>query len=351
MKFLNFFKKKESNILLNLASLSLSIIVTIIGIEIYLTTIEYPYQGCEEVNQTAELYLGEFNEQTGWSYKRQISYYEQNNKYQYHFDNKGIRVPEPLYKIDKKKPIILFIGGSVTFGEELSYQHTFPAKIGSLLEDEFEIVNLGVQGFGTAQSMLRLRSMINDIKPKHIVYTFNFDHINRDINYDRRLHIKCSEFAGTKPIFKIKDGGIYQTHFPQKYSITDRFRIPLFLSLSYQNYKEKSLTKSGKNQEITKAIIDDISTLANKHKAKDYYIYYDTTYDLSPDNANKHLSEYLFDSHKRQKVLNFTNWASDSQTTGTKYYTNEKDFMHPNASLSTKIAEQFVEKFKQNLAE
>lgn len=344
-------KKINKNNFIKFALLLFSILLSITLIEIYLTKINYPYQDCKVVNQSAEAYLGEFNSQTGWSYKRQISYYEQNDKYQYHFNDSGIRSKQVNYKVDWTKPRILFIGGSVTFGEELNYEDTFPALIGALLEDRFEVVNLGIQGFGTAQSMLRLKGFVEDFSPQYIVYTFIGDHINRDINYDRRLHVKCYRFSGTKPVFVVDKGKLKKIRKPQTYDKVDRFKTLLFLSMSYQNFQEQKLIKTGDSKIITKEIINEISKLAKENNAQDYYIYYDTTYNLSNNNWNDYLSAYMFGDSKEDRVLNFFNWASDSQFPGTKYYSNEDDDIHPNASLSAEIAKRFVDKFGGDFSE
>jgi hypothetical protein len=193
--------------------------------------------------------------------------------------------------------------------------------------------------------MLRLKNIIEEIEPQYVVYTFIPDHINRDINYDRRLHVKCFEFSGTKPIFTFKNNQLKQVKKPQKYDVIDRFKLPLFLSMNYQNFREKSLIKSKKAQYITKEIINEISNLSIKYNAKDYYIYYDNIHGVSSSSWNNYLSNYMFNDDKKDRVLNFTNWAEDSQPAGTKYYVNDYDDYHPNATLSAEIAKRFIDKF------
>ncbi|AKM81067.1 MAG: hypothetical protein UT13_C0001G0105 [Candidatus Pacebacteria bacterium GW2011_GWF2_38_9] len=336
--------KKYFNLLLIFVSLLFSLIL----FEFYLRIIKYPYQGCEEVQLASESWLGEFNKATGWSYKKSFSYYEDNGKFEYHFDKNGIRVESENYEINHDKKIIAFIGDSVTFGEELSFKDTFPAKIGELLGEEFEIVNLGVQGFGTSQSMIHLKNLISEIRPDFVVYTFIPDHINRDINYDRRIHVKCLDFNGTKPVFRIVDGQLKQIRKPKLYKTVDRFKLALFLDDIYQISKEREQIESGDAEKITKEIINQISELVRNNGAQDYYIYYDNVYDTSIYSYNDYLVKYIFDGDKEDKVFNFTNWAIDSQTKGKKYYVNDEDDYHPNASLSAEIAKGFFNKFKDH---
>ncbi|MBT3249525.1 MAG: hypothetical protein HN846_04955 [Candidatus Pacebacteria bacterium] len=338
-----FFNKKKT--LVNFVLVLVSILISLLVVEIYLIKINYPYQNCETVNQTSEFFLGEFNHKTGWSYQKSISFFDKDGKYEYYFDENGIRSSDENYQIDYQKPRILFVGGSVTFGEGLHYEDTFPAQINSLLEDRFEVINLGVQGFGSAQSMAYLKIMIEKIRPSYVIYTFIQDHINRDINYDRRLHVKCFEFSGTKPVFTLKNNKLEQVKKPQEYKSVDRFKILLFLSMSYQNFLEKILMKNEVAIDITKAIINEVSNLSNENNARDYYIYYDTLYEASPNSWNDYLSSRVFGGVEKGKVLNFTNWADDSKKTGLKYYISSDDDYHPNASLSAEIAKKFVDKF------
>lgn len=334
----NFFKYKIILIIF-------SIFISLFCLEIILRVINYPYQSCEEVYQASETWLGEFDEKTGWSYKKNFSFDQPDMKYNYFFDENGIRVKSKNYKINHDKKIIAFVGGSVTFGEGLPFEETFAYKVGDLLGNDFEVVNLGIQGFGTAQSYLHLKELIDVVKPDFVVYTFIPDHINRDVNYDRRIHVKCFEFNGTKPVFELQDGVLNFYRLPKRYNEVDKLKIVLFLDNVLQLNRENKLLDSDSARSLTKATINEMSSLINSDGAEDFYIYYDTIYDDSADSYNDFLFDYIFDDDKKERVLNFTNWATDSSVKGTKYFVNESDNYHPNAILSNKIAEFFVEKF------
>lgn len=327
-----------------------SFFLSLLSLEIFLRIIKYPYQSCSEIYDSAELSLGQFDALTGWSYKSSFSYFEPNGTFEYYFNEDGIRTSDPNAKFTTDKPKIIFIGGSVTFGEALNFEDTFPAKIGSLLKDKYQIINLGVQGFGSDQSLLRLEKYIEKYKPLYVVYTFIPDHINRNLNYDRRLHYACLRYAGTKPVFKVENGSLQYLKKPEKYENIDRFKVPLLLNLSYQNYFEKEMLESGEYMTIAQSIVDRMNEVSKKHGAEVYYIFYDTIYDTSFDNFNFILSENIFGGDESDHVLDFINWATDSSTKGTKYFVNKDDNYHPNASLSAEIAKRFVEKFGERLS-
>ncbi|MDH5533147.1 MAG: hypothetical protein OEX81_01830 [Candidatus Pacebacteria bacterium] len=326
--------------------LLLSTLIPFILIEFILKIVNYPYQGCKTITKSAEYELGKFDEITGWSYKNDLSYLSKRKDFSYYFNDKGIRVRAEKLSVDFNKPRIVFIGGSVTFGEELNYDQIFSSQINSLLDNKYEIVNLGVQGFGSVQSMLQLDKYIEYIKPDFVVYTFIPDHLRRDVNHDRRLHYKCFEYAGTKPVFSVLDGELKQLMYPQKYSYTDKIKLFLFINNSYHLFRENNLLTDGSGIEVTKKVIDQMNLLSDNVKAKQYFIFYDTVYDNSKDGWNDELYRNLFSNKYENKTLKFYNWAQDSELIGKKYFVNDNDDYHPNASLSAVLAEEFIKKFK-----
>jgi hypothetical protein len=328
----------------------ISVIFSVLAFELFLIFIKYPYQNCKEVYRASEYYFGQYDSLTGWSYRSNFSFIDPLGEYEYHFDEYGNRAPSANYKMDKTKPRIIFVGDSLTFGEGLNFKDTYPSRINELLNDKFEIINLGVQGFGSAQSMLRLKEIINEVKPEFVVYTFIPDHINRDNNYDRRLHVDCFSFAGTKPVFNLENNDLKQIYYPKQYEEVDRIKLSLLFSNVFQVNFEKKMKNTGKDVAVTKEIVKELKQISQAAGAKNYFIYYDTTYNLSTDNYNYYLLQNIFNEEEGSKVLDFTNWATDSVGKGKKYYINDDDDYHPNSSISSEIANKFVEKFGEELS-
>lgn len=346
--FFRSFSKKVSNHTTELLISFIIFLVSLIGLEIVLVKINYPHQGCKVVITTAEKRLGQFDPKTGWSYQSNFSFYSFQDDYEYHFNSDGIRIAQPQKDIDFSKPRIVFIGGSVTFGEQLNYEDTFINQIKELLDNKYEVVNLGVQAYGTAQAMLALERHLEALEPTYVVYLFIPDHIQRNINHDRRLRTQCLSFDGTKPVYKLdSQNNLKLDKKPQPYQTYDSFKIPLLIKSSYQRYREELMNRNGQAIEITEKLVDRIAYLSRSAGAQDLYIYYDSVYDPSPNNHHHFLKKAIF-SDKEDMVLDFTNWAPDSEEPGTKYYVDETDDSHPNASLSARLAEEFVEKFKLN---
>jgi hypothetical protein len=146
-----------------------------------------------------------FDPELGWSYIPNKSSLHKacNITKPVHFDENGIRVPYPGFQFDKSKPSVLFIGGSFTMGHGLSYEESFVGKFDSFEEVPYQVVNLGVQGYGSDQALLALKRYLPKFNTKVVVYTFIEDHIYRNGNYDRRMLIPAARFLGTKPQFAL----------------------------------------------------------------------------------------------------------------------------------------------------
>lgn len=107
-------------------------------------------------------------------------------------DKDGIRIPSDGFQLDPSKPSILFVGCSFTMGHALFYEETVAGRIAALPQFPLQVVNLGVQGYGTDQTLLALKKYISRFNTTMVVYTFLDGHIRRNIR---------SEY---KPFFKLQ---------------------------------------------------------------------------------------------------------------------------------------------------
>lgn len=208
-----------------------------------------------------------FDPELGWSYmphKSALVNTEHTPKPAY-FDTDGIRVPSPDFEFDYTKPSILFIGGSFTMGQDLTYEESFVGKFEALEELPYQVVNLGVQGFGSDQALLALKKFLPKFNTKIVVYTFIEDHILRNGVNDRRLLIPAARFLGTKPQFTLdSDKDLYLSHKPLLYEdyvdsfLFDFLKIRIAKILGYfPPFPE----------ELTKAIIKEMKEYSNEHGA------------------------------------------------------------------------------------
>jgi len=170
----------------------------------------------------AEESYARFDEELGWSYlpKKSLNYRfgYQKQPIAMHFNKDSIRIPEANFEFDPTKPSVLFVGGSFTMGHGLFFEETFVGQFSKLEKMLLQVVNLGVQGYGTDQALLKLKKSIQKFDTKLVVYTFIHEHVERNGNYDRRMLHPDMRFVGTKPLFKMnKKGKLYLAKKPVVY--------------------------------------------------------------------------------------------------------------------------------------
>jgi hypothetical protein len=314
-----------------------SVVFSLIVVELGLRLVNFPYIGCEQVMGPEETHFGQFDQETGWSWQSNL---EHQGQYDYYFNQDGIRIPSPEYEFDLDKPTIMFIGGSVTFGYAIDYADTFPGQIKELLDSEFEVINLGVQGFGTDQTYLLMERYIDKYSPEIIVYTFIPGHIQRNITYDRRLHFNCLFFPGSKPLYQLEDNKAFLARSPVKTQIIDRFRSRLLIDLVGQLITQQFKRRSGQDIKITQAFINKIHQLSQKNQSLDLYVFYDNYVD------NQYLKKNLFDD-QNLPVQTFYKFFKGKDRDDQKWYVDE---YHPTPELNKEIAERFINKYQKELA-
>jgi len=262
-------KRFKGLLKVTIINLVLLVVVFFIG-EVTCRIVGIPYKNRWTPNENA---FGRFDPELGWSYipnKSAINTVGEGKdsiRTPVYFDENGIRVPYAGFKFDYKKPTVLFIGCSITMGHGLSYEDTFVSLLGSLKEMPYQVVNLGVQGYGSDQALLALKRYIDRFNTKIVIYTFFKDHLIRNSNYDRRQIVGGARFLGTKPLFAINDKGeLYLAKTPMRYEEYD-YTHSWLIDL-YRMYIGRRLGRfPPQSKELTRAIIHEMKRISNEHGA------------------------------------------------------------------------------------
>ncbi len=102
----------------------------------------------------------------------------------YAIDPAGYRVSGVDEPVDPERPIILFTGESVMFGEGLTYAESIPAQVGALMG--IQTANLAVHGYGNDQAYLRPQTELPHFRrPVAVVSQFMTAFFGRDLDQDR----------------------------------------------------------------------------------------------------------------------------------------------------------------------
>jgi hypothetical protein len=103
---------------------------------------------------------------------------------EYAFDPAGYRVRRTDEPVDPERPTILFAGESVMFGEGLTWEESVPAQVGAMVG--VQTANLAVNGYGSDQAFLRLRTELPRFhRPIGVVSLFMTTLFDRNLDEDR----------------------------------------------------------------------------------------------------------------------------------------------------------------------
>jgi len=106
------------------------------------------------------------------------------------------------HEVDSSKDSIVITGDSFPYGFWVDDKKIVSARLNELLGEEWEVINLGVGGYGTGQSLLRFMRDGLQYKPKVVVHTFfNNDFSNTVSSYQYNIY---------KPLFTIVENGALQ---------------------------------------------------------------------------------------------------------------------------------------------
>ncbi|NEQ41563.1 MAG: SGNH/GDSL hydrolase family protein [Okeania sp. SIO3I5] len=175
----------------------------------------------------------------GWEHRANVSGWSINEegKAYLEFNNYGLRGP----KITKAKPEntlrIAVLGDSFTSAVQVSYKQTFVGVMQKELKKctnfkgkKVQVINFGVNGYGTAQQLLTLREKVWDFQPDIVLLAF----FNRNdvINNSRKL-----ENNHYRPFFVYKKGKLeldlsfrkLDTSHANSYMITTVDKLPTWL--------------------------------------------------------------------------------------------------------------------------
>ncbi len=210
--------------------------------------------------------VAQFDAELGWAYRPSLS---QDVEFEgrtrpVHFDASGIRVPSADTRLDPEKPSVLFVGGSYTMGHGLSYEESFVGQLGATDEASgHQMVNLGVQAYGTDQALLALRKFLPRFVTEVVVYTFIGSHRKRNDNTDRRILYPGGSFVGTKPRFGIgPDGRPVLRKRPMRY---EDYRSSYLLDLVKTGWASRRKRPTARAEELTKALILEMDEYCRSH--------------------------------------------------------------------------------------
>ncbi len=96
---------------------------------------------------------------------------------EYHINSRGMRGPEVAASKPENAYRVVCLGDSITFGEGVRYEDTYPAVLATILGERMpdrrvEVINAGVQGFGTNDAAAFFLRRCLQLKPDVVTLGF-----------------------------------------------------------------------------------------------------------------------------------------------------------------------------------
>jgi hypothetical protein len=155
-------------------------------------------------------------------------------------------------------------------GHGVAYEDTFIGRLADKPQNPYQLVNLGVQAYGTDQSLLMLRRYVDRFDVRAVVYVFIANHVMRNAVADYRLIAPRARFSGTKPRFVVGvDGMPHLADNPRLYDSFDYSRVWALLQLLWLH---RGPTQS---MELTMALVDEMQHTAESQRAQFILIHWD----------------------------------------------------------------------------
>jgi hypothetical protein len=181
-----------------------------------------------------------------------------------------LRITHPLATYpapDAKKEIWIF-GDSVTYGWSVNDEETFPWLLQEKFPD-YEVVNFGVQGYSTLNSLIQLREALqNGKKPRLVILSYaSWDEARNTFIRSRRKMLSIASYLGPvdQPYARLNDDGKLNIFMDaETYREFPLMRYSAFvhaLEESYDGYEERH----AHSHEVTKAIVREISELCRRN--------------------------------------------------------------------------------------
>jgi len=238
----------------------------------------------------------------------------------------------------QKKPELWLFGCSFTYGWSISDQETFPWLLQTKLKN-FEVVNWGVNGYGTLHFYLQLKAALErGAKPKMVVINHaHFHHERNFFSYNHRLSVSKWNFLGrlNQPYalltnndeIKIKHSKVEY----QVWSLSKKYTLVYFFQRCLERFLDGQMHRD--SRKITQLLLDQIAELCK-----------DNQVDLLISNIAG--PPVFIEEYCLENTLPFVDISLDLTQ---HQYTNEPYDRHPNARANIIFAERLYRALNKEL--
>ncbi|MHB8846162.1 MAG: hypothetical protein ACYC7L_15630 [Nitrospirota bacterium] len=184
----------------------------------------------------------------------------------------GRRTSKGQTDVHTNRPKMVFVGCSFTMGWAINDEDTFPWKL-QTRHPSYEVLNYGVAGYGTYQSLLILERELPELRdPKIVVYGFIENHEERNVataNWMEWLSSYSHRHQLDFPFVTVDKNGKLRRHRPVNYP-----RLPFRENMAIVALLEKALGKfeargrDAQGREATQQLILEMKAVSARNGAE-----------------------------------------------------------------------------------
>jgi hypothetical protein len=182
----------------------------------------------------------------------------------------GLRITHPLatYTDTRSKPEIWIMGCSFTHGWSLNDQDTYPWRLQAHLP-EYEVVNYGVEGYGTLHALLQLREALTTQRPPRVVvYAYASLHDGRN-TFLRNRRKTIAPWNRLGPLLQPyvwldRDGHLHSAMATVEYTEFPLMRYSAFVHFLEMTYNRLEDSWSHSHQ-VSQRLLLEMAELANQY--------------------------------------------------------------------------------------
>lgn len=148
----------------------------------------------------------------GWFHKKYFSTWIESQEYsmEVFLNAKGLRGKERVYEPPEKTERILVLGDSFAFGLGVKDDETFAYKLEELFQkagEKVEVINMGVNGYGTDQELLLLKDEGKKYHPDIVVCQLF-------VGNDLEENTSKFKYNSYKPFYALESGKLKLNNYP-----------------------------------------------------------------------------------------------------------------------------------------
>lgn len=155
-----------------------------------------------------------FDPGTGWAY-RPNSLRHQGT---FTVNSSGIRARRDYGKEPRSDTLrIAAFGDSFTAGDDVNDEQVWTNQLELALKQHgirAEVMNFGVGGYDMGQAFLRWQAIGQEFQPDIVIFGFQPENLDRNVNVFRILYIHGPSIPFSKPRFYVKDGDLQVLNLP-----------------------------------------------------------------------------------------------------------------------------------------